>query len=245
MEKTAAELQAEIEASQKQLQALQEQERKLAYDKADAERKEKARIAKQEQYNRYVEHATAIAIALNNAGFKALVNDYDPDSNSSYPTISNDADTDLRIYFRNMYGRQGTCVIVSCGFHQQEHRYPKNAKTGLYNYAKIAETAAEMDGFETSRKEENNRKSDLATQNKAIVTRLVNKYGVPAYRGANYKDLDNCGATCSPSGYGEGIVNVKFQGSYALTEAEAAYLLDELKTLRKSVELRIQERNGR
>jgi hypothetical protein len=181
MAKTAAELQAEIDARKAELDALQEAQREEARKIQAALEQQKWEAKRLETYKKYEVFAAEIVKELKAVGFKkaAIV-----ETEENWPNISV-PDSYARVSFDTVYSgdiwhSRGHMAVRVESYTYSTDVHPRTfnpLKAGGFNYAGIAKAAKEIsgivDGVEHKRDlEENNRRASGT-----IVKRLEAKYG--------------------------------------------------------------------
>ena len=198
-----------IEQLQKEIEerkaAIAAEQAKLDEQRAEAERIErehKAEIEREErkrkmnaQRAKYMADANKIVEALHVQGFtKAVVTETD---GREFPDI-HPGGTDkhgIPVVFEWVYNRDswrsritGLRVRVGDTYVEGSKRFPQR-KSGDFNYDGIAKTYKEMYDVEVAKTQRNNREKLNAQSNKQRIARLTNKYGTPAYKGADYNRI--------------------------------------------------------
>lgn len=97
-------------------------------------------------------------------------------------------------YSRDKWSSRGTGTIIKVGQYGEANRYPQ-LKDGGFSYKKIAATAWDKYQTELAKKKRANTEEENKTANKAHISRLVNQFGKPAYKGADYNQIKGVSIT--------------------------------------------------
>lgn len=226
--KEAAEAAAEL-ARQAEITARKQREELERIERAKQEELERAaRLAENEKL---AEQAIA---ALGENGITAFL-DEPYNSFSDFPTINiEDAgrfmlELDTWYSDRSSWHPRKKGVQFKLTNHHYERSYYKPRKDGSYNFKGMAKRVVEMIAAKKAYEEGKNTKASNTQKSKAIIARLTDKHGVPAYTGANYKDLDNVELKLYANEFNGEKVQVTMKRS--MTEKEAEALIVFLKTL--------------